>query len=57
MADGLVGVLAAVVAGSVLAAVLAVAMSPLAPLGPIRQVYHPPGIAFDWTVLGLGLQR
>jgi FtsX-like permease family len=55
MADGLVGVLAAVVAGSVLAAVLAVAMSPLAPLGPIRQVYHPPGIAFDWTVLGLGV--
>jgi hypothetical protein len=55
IADGLVGVLAAVSAGSVLAAIVAVALSPLSPLGPIRQVYHPPGIAFDWTVLGLGV--
>ena len=41
--------------GSVLAVVVAVLLSPLSPLGPIRGVYHPPGIAFDWTVLGLGL--
>ena len=55
MVDGLIGVLAAIVAGSLLAVVLAVALSPLSPLGPIRAVYHPPGIAFDWTVLGLGV--
>jgi hypothetical protein len=55
MVDGLIGVLGAIVAGSLLAVVLAVSLSPLSPLGPIRGVYHPPGIAFDWTVLGLGL--
>ena len=55
VADELVGVLAATVAGSLLAVVVAVALSPLSPLGPIRQVYHPPGIAFDWTVLGFGV--
>ncbi len=55
VADELVGVLAAIVAGSLLAVALAVAISPLSPLGPIRDVYHPPGVAFDWTVLGSGL--
>jgi len=55
VADRLVGVLTAIIAGSLLAVVLAVSLSPLSPLGPIRAVYHPPGIAFDWTVLGLGL--
>ena len=55
IADRVVGVLAAIVVGSVLAACVAVLLSPLSPLGPIRAVYHPPGIDFDWTVLGLGL--
>ncbi len=55
VADRLVGVLAATVAGSTLAVGVAVLLSPLSPLGPIRDVYHPPGIAFDWTVLGFGL--
>jgi hypothetical protein len=55
MVDGLIGVLAAIVAGAFLAVALAVTLSPLSPLGPIRAVYHPAGIAFDWTVLGLGL--
>ncbi len=54
LADRLIGVLAATVAGSLLAVFVAIALSPLSPLGPIRTVYHPPGIAFDWTVLGLG---
>ena len=27
----------------------------LAPLGPVRPVYPYPGVAFDWTVLGIGL--
>ena len=55
VADRLVGILVAIVAGSLLAVVVAVSLSPLSPLGPIRAVYHPPGIAFDWTVLGCGL--
>ena len=53
--DGLIGVLGAVVLGSLLAAVVAVGLSPLAPLGPVRPVYPDRGIAFDWTVLGIGL--
>jgi FtsX-like permease family len=53
--EGLPGVLGAVVAGSVLAAAVAVGLSPLAPLGSVRPVYPHPGIAFDWTVLGAGV--
>ena len=55
IADRVVGILVAIVVGSVLAVVVGVLLTPLSPLGPIRAVYHPPGIAFDWTVLGLGL--
>ena len=54
MADGLLGVVGAVVAGSVLAVGVAVALSPFAPIGPVRPVYPDIGIAFDWTVLGFG---
>ena len=54
-ADGLLGVLAAIVVGALLAAVVAVLMSPLAPLGPVRPYYPTPGISFDWTVLGGGV--
>ena len=52
--DGLVGILAAVGVGALLACALAIALSPLAPLGPVRAVYPSSGIAFDWTVLGGG---
>ncbi len=52
--DGLIGVTAAILSGSVLAMLIAVALSPLAPLGPARAVYPHPGVAFDWTVLGFG---
>ena len=52
--DALVGVFAALAAGTVLAIVVAVALSPLAPIGPARSVYPDKGVAFDWTVLGLG---
>jgi hypothetical protein len=55
ISDGLPGVLGAVVAGSLLAAAVAVGLSPLAPLGSVRAVYPYPGIAFDWTVLGVGV--
>ncbi len=53
--DGLLGVLIAIVLGSLLAEVVAVALSPLAPLGPVRPVYPDLGVSFDWTVLGIGL--
>jgi len=53
-ADGLLGLLGAIVAGAVLAVVVAIALSPIAPLGPVHPVYPAKGIAFDWTVLGVG---
>ncbi|HEX2736542.1 MAG TPA: hypothetical protein VHP57_00220, partial [Acidimicrobiia bacterium] len=53
--EGLVGILASVVIGSLLAGAIAVGVSPLAPLGPVRTVDPFPGIAFDWTVLGAGV--
>lgn len=54
-ADGLLGIIAAIVVGTLLAVVVAVALSPLAPLGPVRPYYPTPGISFDWTVLGCGM--
>ena len=54
MADGLVGMLVAVVTGAAIAVVVAVSLSPLSPLGPVRRVYPTPGVAADWTVLGGG---
>ncbi len=54
MADGLAGVVGAVAAGSLLAVGVAVGLSPLAPIGPVRPVYPDIGVAFDWTVLGVG---
>ena len=54
-ADGLVGIIGAIVAGSLLAAGVAIALSPLAPIGPVRPLYPTRGIAFDWTVLGGGI--
>jgi hypothetical protein len=53
--DGLIGLEGAILLGTLLAGALAVAMSPLAPLGPVRSVYPARGISFDWTVLGFGM--
>lgn len=53
--DGLIGVVGAVVAGSVLAGVVAFLLSPLAPIGPVRPVYPTPGLAFDGEVLVIGV--
>ncbi len=53
--EGLIGVLAAVLLGSLFAVAVAVGLSPLAPLGPVRAVYPDRGTAFDGTVLGVGL--
>ncbi len=52
--DGLIGVVGAVVTGSLLAVAVAVLLSPLAPIGPVRPVYPDRGVAFDWMVLSLG---
>ncbi len=55
IADGLIGMMGAITVGAVLAGVVAVALSPLSPLGPVRSVYPGSAVAFDWTVLGIGL--
>jgi len=55
MSDGIAGIIAAVVIGALVAGAVAVALSPLTPLGPVRPFYPYPGIAFDWTVLGFGM--
>ncbi len=52
--DSLVGIIGSIVVGSLLAVAVAIALSPIAPLGPVRPVYPDPGISFDWTVLALG---
>jgi FtsX-like permease family/MacB-like periplasmic core domain len=52
--DGLIGIVGAIVAGALLAGVVAVLLSPLAPIGPVRHVYPSRGVAFDWTALGVG---
>ena len=54
MGDTLLGILGAVVAGSLLAAGVAFGLSPLSPIGPVRPVYPSPGPAADVTVLGFG---
>jgi hypothetical protein len=54
LGDAILGPLGAVVLGAALAVGLAVVLSPLAPLGPPRQVDRAPGFAFDWVVLGAG---
>ena len=52
--DGALGLEAAILARAVLADGVAVGLSPIAPLGPVRPVYPDGGFAFDWTVLGFG---
>ena len=52
--DGFLGIAGAVVAGTLLAGAVAIGLSPLAPIGPVRPVDPSAGIAFDWTVFGLG---
>ncbi len=55
VSDGLYGLLSAIVIGALLAGVMAVVLSPLSPLGPVRAVYPGSAIAADWTVLGWGV--
>jgi hypothetical protein len=51
--DGLIGAIVAIVTGSLLAVGVAIALSPLAPIGPIRP-YLGVSVNVDWTVLGIG---
>ncbi len=52
--ETLVGVVASVLGGVVLAILIALALSPLAPLGPVRAVYPDRGFSFDATVVAGG---
>jgi hypothetical protein len=54
LSDGLVGTLVAVLGGCLLAGLVAAALSPLAPLGPVRP-FLKVGVHIDWTVLVLGV--
>jgi hypothetical protein len=51
--DGLIGVFGAIIVGAIGAVIVAIALSPLAPIGPFRRVL-PHSIAVDWTALGFG---
>jgi MacB-like periplasmic core domain/FtsX-like permease family len=51
--DGLIGTLGAILTGSALAGLVALALSPLAPIGPVRPFIRI-GVHADWTVIGLG---
>jgi FtsX-like permease family len=53
--DVLVGLLGAIVLGSLLAGAFAISLSPLMPIGPVRPVFPTAGIDVDWTVLVLGI--
>jgi ABC-type lipoprotein release transport system permease subunit len=53
--EGLIGVVGAVVAGSLLAGLVAFLLSPLAPIGPVRPVYPTRGLSLDGVVLALGV--
>jgi hypothetical protein len=52
--EGLVAAIASIVTGTLLALLVAVLLSPLSPIGPVRSVYPARGFAFDPMVLGFG---
>jgi hypothetical protein len=51
---GLLGVGGSIITGVVIAIGLATALSPFAPLGPVRGVDPNSGFSMDWTIYGLG---
>jgi len=55
MADGLAGLLIAVLTGAILAGLFAAGLSPLTLFGPVRAISPAGGVYLDWTVLGLGV--
>ena len=52
--DACIGVIGAVAVGTLLAVAVAIAVSPLAPLGQLHRLEPDPGLSADWVVLGLG---
>jgi len=55
LTDSLFGVLGAILIGAILAAGVCVALSPLSPIGSLREVDPSPGFSADWAVLAGGL--
>ncbi len=53
-ADSVVGILAAAVAGALLAVAVAIGLSPFSLFGPVRQVEPGRGIYLDWAALSFG---
>ena len=53
-ADGVLGLLGAVVAGALLAVAVAIGLSPFSLFGPVRQADPGHRVYLDWTVLTLG---
>lgn len=54
-ADFCAGIVTSVLLGTILACVTAAGLGSLAPLGPVRTVYHPGLLTVDWTVTGIGI--
>jgi hypothetical protein len=52
--DACLGVIGAIAAGILLAVMVAVAVSPLAPLGQLHRLEPNPGLSADWVVFGTG---
>ncbi len=52
--DASIGIMCAIAVGATLAIAVAVAASPLAPLGQLHRLEPAPGVSLDWTVLGAG---
>jgi hypothetical protein len=52
--DACIGIICAIAIGATLAVAVAVAASPLAPLGQVHRFEPDPGVSLDWTVLGTG---
>jgi hypothetical protein len=52
--DGLIGTLGAILAGTLLAGLVAIGLSPLGPLGPIGPL-APLALRVDWAVVGFGI--
>jgi hypothetical protein len=52
--DACIGIMCAIAVGTTLAIAVAVAASPLAPLGQLHRFEPDPGVSLDWAVLGAG---
>lgn len=54
VADSLIGVGIAIIAGVAAAIGIAILLSPISPIGPVRPVYPDSGVALDWVVYLIG---